>query len=65
MGWTDEDRAEDAYVAAGWAGALSLPREVFGHADGTLGVRPFGGVAALRTAVVTAPMSELQTTTYA
>ena len=48
FGWVREDRSRDAYVAAGWSGAISLPRELFIVEDGTLGQRPVRELAELR-----------------
>ena len=48
FGWVREARPRDAYVAAGWSGALSLPRELSILPDGTLGQRPVPELAALR-----------------
>lgn len=49
-GWLQENRSQDAYQAAGWAGVMSLPRELFLHADGSLGQRPVSELETLRGA---------------
>ncbi len=49
FGWLQEERAEASCVAAGWAGALSVPREVTLGADGTLWQAPVCEVASLRS----------------
>ncbi|KAB8165801.1 glycoside hydrolase family 32 protein [Streptomyces sp. 3MP-14] len=47
-GWSWEARGERAVAEAGWAGLLTLPREVGVHGDGTLRVVPAREVVALR-----------------
>ena len=47
-GYIQERRSEEARKAAGWAGVMSLPREVFLHADGALGMVPARELAVLR-----------------
>ncbi len=47
-GWLQESRSKDAQRAAGWSGVMSLPRQLFLHADGTLGQRPVPELADLR-----------------
>lgn len=46
--WIDEQRAQPALDAAGWAGALTVPRELALDADGRLLQRPAAEVARLR-----------------
>ncbi|MEO6999529.1 MAG: glycoside hydrolase family 32 protein [Terracoccus sp.] len=60
FGWLQEERPEDACVAAGWAGALSVPREVTLGADGTLWQAPVGEVASLRADPVVAVVGALE-----
>ena len=69
LGWTQEYRDQASYEAANWAGALSLPREVFAltEADGVgssghLGVRPYAGVHSLRGSPSVASAAGLQNT---
>ncbi|MCD6291010.1 MAG: glycoside hydrolase family 32 protein [Anaerolineae bacterium] len=47
-GWLWEGRSRDAQLAAGWAGVMSLPRELFVHSNGQLGMRPVPELKALR-----------------
>ncbi|MGA8980139.1 MAG: glycoside hydrolase family 32 protein [Pedococcus sp.] len=47
--WLQEGRTDEAMVAAGWAGVMSLPRLVALGADGALVLGPAPEVAALRT----------------
>ncbi|HEY5833747.1 glycoside hydrolase family 32 protein [Streptomyces sp.] len=48
FGWLQEGRPEQACVAAGWSGVMSLPRLVTLGADGGLHQQPVPEVAALR-----------------
>lgn len=48
-GWTPEARTAEWVFEAGWAGALTLPREVSLAEDGTLRQRPARELLALRT----------------
>jgi beta-fructofuranosidase len=48
-GWVREARSKDAQNAAGWAGAISLPRVLSLEADGTLRMEPLPGLNRLRT----------------
>lgn len=48
LGWLLEGRTQEAYVAAGWAGVQSLPRELTLAADGSLRQRPVPELASLR-----------------
>ncbi len=48
FGWLLEGRTQEAYLAAGWAGVQSLPRELFLAADGSLRQRPVPELASLR-----------------
>jgi beta-fructofuranosidase len=52
FGWLQEGRSEDAYVAAGWSGVISLPRVVTIGPDGQLVQAPAPEVASLRGAAV-------------
>ncbi|WP_340375463.1 glycoside hydrolase family 32 protein [Streptomyces sp. SS7] len=47
-GWSAEAREESWAVADGWAGTLTLPREISVGADGTLHQRPAAELLALR-----------------
>ncbi|OFE15022.1 glycosyl hydrolase family 32 [Humibacillus sp. DSM 29435] len=49
FGWLQEERPEASSVAAGWAGALSVPREVTLGVDGALWQAPVREVASLRS----------------
>lgn len=49
-GWSWEGRSQEAQRAAGWAGVMSLPRELTLRDDGTLGVEPVPELRALRGA---------------
>ncbi len=48
FGWLLEGRTQEAYLAAGWAGVQSLPRELTLGADGHLRQRPAPELASLR-----------------
>ncbi|MFJ8208952.1 glycoside hydrolase family 32 protein [Streptomyces sp. NPDC096033] len=47
-GWSAEAREESWAVAGGWAGALTLPREISISAEGTLRQRPASELHSLR-----------------
>jgi beta-fructofuranosidase len=47
-GWIREARSEAAYRAAGWAGAMALPRVLSLRGDGLLGIEPVEELQALR-----------------
>lgn len=47
-GWSWEARSRAAQQAAGWAGVMSLPRQVTLRADGTLGMEPVPELRELR-----------------
>lgn len=47
--WLQEGRTDEAMVAAGWSGVMSLPRVVALGPDGALTLAPAPEVAALRT----------------
>ena len=49
-GWLWEKRSLKAQNTAGWAGVMSLPRELLLNADGTLGFRPVEELGMLRGA---------------
>ena len=55
FGWLQEERSEAACVAAGWAGTMSVPREVSLGLDGTLWQGPADEVASLRGEPLRAP----------
>ena len=57
FGWITEGRHKDRWREAGWAGALSLPRQVWLAADNTLRSAPVPSVAGLRVSSV-APAGE-------
>ncbi|GAC1538074.1 MAG: glycoside hydrolase family 32 protein [Herpetosiphon sp.] len=48
FGWLREQRSDAAQVAAGWSGAMSLPRILFLTSDGRLGQRPAPELGTLR-----------------
>jgi beta-fructofuranosidase len=47
FGWIQEARSIDWQLAAGWSGVLSLPRRIFLHADGRIGIEPHPQVSLL------------------
>jgi beta-fructofuranosidase len=47
-GWIHEKRSMQAQAAAGWAGVMSLPKQLTLGSDGTLGVEPVAEVKLLR-----------------
>lgn len=49
IGWMQPALDEDRAVAAGWAGSMSVPREVSVDQDGTLRFVPVAEVTSLRT----------------
>lgn len=61
IGWLREERPVDQQVAAGWSGAMSLPRILTMRPDGTLGMRPAPEVDALRSDERTVPAQDLET----
>lgn len=50
FGWLKESRSEEAHRRAGWAGVMSLPRELTVLDDGSLGTAPVAEIAELRNA---------------
>lgn len=48
FGWLQEARPDEAAIAAGWSGVMSVPREITVAADGLLGHAPVGELEALR-----------------
>jgi len=48
FGWMQEGRSDAATLAAGWSGAMSLPRVVTAHADGSLHQAPAPEIDRLR-----------------
>ncbi len=50
FGWLREERPNADLVAAGWAGAMSVPRILTARPDGTLGYAPAPEIEALRGA---------------
>ena len=46
--WLCESRTRDAQLRAGWAGVMSLPRELSLASDGTLGIAPAAELRRLR-----------------
>jgi beta-fructofuranosidase len=48
FGWLWEGRDQQAQVAAGWAGVMSLPRVLLPRSDGQLGVQPASELESLR-----------------
>lgn len=57
FGWLKETRPVAQHSADGWAGAMSIPRELFIRPDGTLGVKPVQEVLDALTLVDVAPAS--------
>lgn len=47
-GWLQEGRPDEATIAAGWAGVMSLPRILWARTDGRIGVEPAPELAMLR-----------------
>ena len=47
-GWIQERRTVDAQKAAGWSGAISLPRILSARGDGALGIEPVPEIEMLR-----------------
>lgn len=58
-GWLVEGRPVHAQVAAGWSGALSLPRVLTMHPAGVIGMTPAPELAALRGGYVQLADQEL------
>ena len=56
IGWLRERRADEALLAAGWAGAMSLPRTVTMLNDGSLAFAPVEEVALLRGRHIERPL---------
>jgi beta-fructofuranosidase len=50
IGWSWEGRSQEAQLAAGWAGAMTLPRLIDTHPDGEARFTPAPEVQALRGA---------------
>jgi len=48
VGWLREARDDSAQLAAGWSGAMSLPRLIVPRDDGRVGMEPAPDVAVLR-----------------
>lgn len=48
FGWLQEGRSDDAAIAAGWSGVMSLPRMVTSAPSGAISQRPAPEVDALR-----------------
>jgi beta-fructofuranosidase len=48
LGWSREDRSQEAQIQAGWAGVMSLPRLVEPRPDGLPGFRPLDELQVLR-----------------
>jgi beta-fructofuranosidase len=48
IGWIAEGRREPVQRTVGWAGIMSLPRELTLREDGTLGIEPWPGLEMLR-----------------
>jgi beta-fructofuranosidase len=63
--WLQEGRSDEACVAAGWYGAMSLPRTVVLGADGALELSPAPEVARLRGQATVHPAGPLTTTPVA
>jgi beta-fructofuranosidase len=65
FGWLREARDESAQLAAGWSGAMSLPRLITLRADGRLGMTPAPEVETLRGAHFTHAPHDLPPDTVA
>jgi beta-fructofuranosidase len=48
LGWCREDRSQAAQLQAGWAGVMSLPRQIEPRPDGLPGFRPIDELQGLR-----------------
>ncbi len=48
FGWISERRGIEAQLAAGWSGAMTIPRELWLDPDGALGMRPAYEIEMLR-----------------
>ena len=48
LGWSREDRSQEAQIQAGWAGVMSLPRLLESRPDGLTGFRPLDELQVLR-----------------
>jgi len=53
FGWLQEGRPDEAAIAAGWSGVMSLPRVVTAAPDGSLHQRPAPEIEALREELLT------------
>ena len=60
MGWAWESRSEQVQLEAGWAGVLTLPRQLFLGPDGELASRPAPEVDALRGRALETPAGSCQ-----
>lgn len=47
-GWLKEQRSKEVQKAASWSGVMSVPREIFLHKDGSLGMKPIEELKVLR-----------------
>ncbi|MGA9464060.1 MAG: glycoside hydrolase family 32 protein [Terracidiphilus sp.] len=59
-GWIQETRPQAEYAAAGWAGAMSLPRVLTVGADGQLEIAPAAEVESLRKTIEYATLTPNQ-----
>lgn len=64
FGWLREARDEAAQLAAGWSGAMSLPRLITPRADGRMGMTPAPDVEALRSAHIARAPHDLPPDTF-
>lgn len=59
FGWLQEGRPDEAAIAAGWSGVMSLPRVVTATPDGSIHQRPAPEIDALRTELLASRSIEL------
>lgn len=59
FGWLREARDEATQLAAGWSGAMSLPRLITPRADGRVGMTPVPDVEALRGSHISRTLHDL------
>jgi beta-fructofuranosidase len=58
-GWVQEGRGVDSQKAAGWSGAMSLPRVLSLHDDGALGMQPAPELQKLRGEAIPVNLAEI------
>lgn len=64
FGWLREARDEAMQLAAGWSGAMSLPRLITPRADGRIGMAPVPEVETLRKAHISPAPRDLSPDTF-